>query len=134
MWSDIETDKDLLGFSIHASLIKDVVTNTKNLPITVGLYGDWGSGKSSVLKIIENQLKDDNDAIVIYFDGWTFESFDDAKLALIQGIVDELNKSEKFFEKAKDKAEDIKSAFSKLKSSINWMRILKVTAKSAIPI
>lgn len=134
MWSDIETDKDLLGFSIHASLIKDVVTNTKNLPITVGLYGDWGSGKSSVLKIIENQLKDDNDVIVIYFDGWTFESFDDAKLALIQGIVDELNKSEKFFEKAKDKVEDIKSAFSKLKSSINWMRILKVTAKSAIPI
>ena len=134
MWSDIETDKDLLGFSIHASLIKDVVTNTKNLPITVGLYGDWGSGKSSVLKIIENQLKDDNDVIVIYFDGWIFESFDDAKLALIQGIVDELNKSEKFFEKAKDKVEDIKSAFSKLKSSINWMRILKVTAKSAIPI
>ena len=124
----------MLGFSIHASLIKDVVTNTKNLPITVGLYGDWGSGKSSVLKIIENQLKDDNDVIVIYFDGWTFESFDDAKLALIQGIVDELNKSEKFFEKAKDKVEDIKSAFSKLKSSINWMRILKVTAKSAIPI
>ena len=90
MWSDIETDKDLLGFSVHANLIKDVVTNVKNLPITIGLYGDWGSGKSSVLKILEKQLNEDKDTIVIYFDGWAFESFDDAKLALIHGIVDEL--------------------------------------------
>lgn len=134
MWSDIETDKDLLGFSVHANLIKDIVTNTKNLPITIGLYGDWGSGKSSVLKIIEKELEEDKDSIVIYFDGWTFESFDDAKLALIQGIVDELEKSEKFIEKVKDKADDIKSVFSKLKKSINWMRILKVTAKSAVPV
>lgn len=134
MWSDIETDKDLLGFSVHANLIKDVVTNVKNLPITIGLYGDWGSGKSSVLKILEKELEEDKNSIVIYFDGWTFESFDDAKLALIQGIVDELEKSEKFKEKVKDKAEDIKNAFSKLKKSINWMRILKVTAKSAIPV
>lgn len=134
MWSDIETDKDLLGFSVHANLIKDVVTNVKNLPITIGLYGDWGSGKSSVLKILEKVLEEDKDSIVIYFDGWTFESFDDAKLALIQGIVDELEKSEKFKEKVKDKVEDIKNAFSKLKKSINWMRILKVTAKSAIPV
>lgn len=134
MWSDIETDKDLLGFSVHANLIKDVVTNVKNLPITIGLYGDWGSGKSSVLKILEKELEEDENSIVIYFDGWTFESFDDAKLALIQGIVDELEKSEKFKEKVKDKAEDIVKAFSKLKKSINWMRILRVTAKSAIPV
>lgn len=134
MWSDIETDKDLLGFSVHANLIKDVVANVKNLPITIGLYGDWGSGKSSVLKILEKQLNEDEDTIVIYFDGWAFESFDDAKLALIQGIVDELEDSEKFVEKVKDTVDDIKQAFSKLKESINWMRILKVTAKSAIPI
>ncbi len=47
MWSDKETSKDLLGYTVHAELLKGVVTNDKNLPITVGLYGDWGAGKST---------------------------------------------------------------------------------------
>lgn len=138
MWSDIETDKDLLGFTVHANLLKDIVTNETNLPITIGLYGDWGSGKSSVLKILEQQLKNDEESIVIYFDGWTFESFDDAKLALIQGIVDELNRSERLWNKFKDKGENIisgvKESFKKLKDSINWMRVLKATSKAVVPI
>ena len=65
MWSDKETTEDLLGYIVHASLIKNVVTNEKNLPITIGLYGDWGSGKSSILRILEQQLKEDNDTVVV---------------------------------------------------------------------
>lgn len=134
MWSDIETSKDLLGFSVHSALLKNVITNEKNLPITVGLYGDWGSGKSSVLKIMKDDLDKDPDTAVIYFDGWSFESFDDAKMALIQGIIEELEKNEKFISKVKDKCDDVKDAFTKLKKSINWMRLLQIGVKTAIPI
>lgn len=133
MWSDKETSKDLLGFNVHASLLKSVVTNEKNLPITIGLYGDWGSGKSSVLEILKEQLKDDEETVVIYFDGWAFESFDDAKIALIQGIVDELEKNKKFLSKVGEGLSELKEDFVKLKDSINWMRLLKVTAKIAVP-
>ena len=69
MWSDIETSEDLLGYSVHASLLKEIVSDEKNLPLTIGLYGDWGSGKSSILKILEEQLKKDDDVVVVYFDG-----------------------------------------------------------------
>lgn len=138
MWSDKETTQDLLGYTVHASLLKNVVTNEKNLPITVGLYGDWGSGKSSILKILEEQLKKDDDTVVVYFDGWSFESFDDAKMALIQGIVDALEKDERFLAKVKDNAEGaydaLKEAFAKLRKSINWMRVLKFSAKTVVPI
>lgn len=134
MWSDKETTEDLLGYTVHASLLKSVVTNDKNLPITVGLYGDWGSGKSSILRILEKQLKEENDTIVVYFDGWSFESFDDAKMALIQGIVDALEKDERFFEKVLDKKDDLKESFKKLRKSINWMRVLKISAQTIIPI
>lgn len=138
MWSDKETAQDLLGYTAHARLLKEVVTNEKNLPITIGLYGDWGSGKSSILKILEEQLNNENDAVVIYFDGWSFESFDDAKMALIQGIVDALEDDKKFFDKVGDELSEsyksLKSAFSKVRKSINWMRVLKVTTKTALPI
>ena len=114
------------------------MTNEKNLPITVGLYGDWGSGKSSILKILEEQLKSDEDAVVVYFDGWSFESFDDAKMALIQGIVDALEKDERFLAKVKDNVDGaydaLKNAFVKLRKSINWMRVLKFSVKTVVPI
>ena len=122
MWSDKETTEDLLGYTVHASLLKSVVTNEKNLPITVGLYGDWGLGKTSILKILEQELKKDNDTVVVYFDGWSFESFDDAKMALIQGIVDALEKEESFKAKVGDKIDELKAAFKKLRKSISWMR------------
>lgn len=94
MWSDVETSEDLLGYTVHAELLKQVIMEGRNLPVTIGLYGDWGSGKSSILKILQNKIETDedskNDSVVIYFDGWSFESFDDAKMALMQGIVDKL--------------------------------------------
>lgn len=138
MWSDKETTQDLLGYTVHASLLKMVVTNGKNLPITIGLYGDWGSGKSSILRILEKELKADDDTVVVYFDGWSFESFDDAKMALIQGIVDALENEETFFNKVGDMASEkyqaLKDAFKKLKQSINWMRVLKFSFKTVVPI
>ena len=94
MWSDIETSKDLLGYTVHAELLKKIIMEPSNLPVTIGLYGDWGCGKSSTLKILQEKIEKDADSkentIVVYFDGWSFESFDDAKMALIQGIVEKL--------------------------------------------
>ena len=77
MWSDTETTTDLLGYTVHANLLKQVIMSEQNLPATMGLYGYWGSGKSSILKILEDRIQNDadskDDSIVIYFDGWSFE-------------------------------------------------------------
>ena len=57
MWSDIETSEDLLGFKVHADLLIDVINDETILPITIGVFGDWGSGKSSILQIIKNEFE-----------------------------------------------------------------------------
>ncbi len=94
MWADNETSEDLLGFKVHADLLIDVVNDESVLPVTIGVFGDWGSGKSSILKIINDQLSgDDQDdlkdgTLVLYFNGWIFEGYDDAKAALLESIIE----------------------------------------------
>ncbi len=56
MWADNETSEALLGFKIHADLLVDVINDDKVLPVTIGVFGDWGSGKSSILKIVEQEI------------------------------------------------------------------------------
>jgi len=77
MWSDNETDKDLLGFKVHANLIKGVIANERILPVSVGIFGDWGSGKSSIMKMLEQELNSEGqeDTACIYFNGWAFEGY-----------------------------------------------------------
>lgn len=136
MWSDKETDEDLLGYTVHAGLLKQVVISKQNLPVTIGLYGSWGSGKSSILKILEKQIQEEEDSkgnsIVIYFDGWSFESFDDAKMALIQGIVDKLEGNKSFKGNVKRK---VKQAAKTVKDKLLSMRtLLWATKNVAVPV
>ncbi len=60
MWSDNETINDLIGFNVHKDLIKSVVTNPDLLPVTMGVFGDWGSGKTSIMKMLEHDLNPEN--------------------------------------------------------------------------
>lgn len=48
MWADNETDLDLLGFDVLVDELIVALTEPDLLPLTVGVLGDWGSGKSSL--------------------------------------------------------------------------------------
>lgn len=130
MWPDNETIQDLLGFKVHADLIRNIVIDKKMLPITIGVFGDWGGGKTSIMKMIEFSLSPDNyiDAIeknkydriaCIYFNGWLFEGYDDAKAAILTSILIQLGEHKRFGPK-------IRNAVVKLIKSVNWMRLAKM--------
>lgn len=126
MWSDNETEIDLLGFQVHATLIQSVVTDASLLPITVGVFGDWGSGKSSIMKMLERDLKDSEQVATIYFNGWQFEGYDNAKSALIHSILVELAEHQRL-------GPQIKNRVKSLMNKVDWLRLASTSYQVAAP-
>ena len=124
MWADNETDEDLLGFSLHANLIREIVTAPEMLPITIGLFGDWGGGKSSILKILQRDLSENPDFAVIYFNSWVFEGYEDAKAAILISLLTELRENRNLQSLVKDE-------INSLIKRVNWMKFLKSSASIA---
>lgn len=51
--SDNETKIDLLNNEAIAKTIVTLLREKPEHPVTVGVHGDWGAGKSSVLEVVE---------------------------------------------------------------------------------
>jgi len=133
MWPDNETTQDLIGFKVHVKLIQSLVVDEKLLPLTIGIFGDWGGGKTSIMKMLEKDLDPDNckdqtekekyERIgCLYFNGWQFEGYDDAKSAILSSVLLQLGEHKRFGPKVRDK-------ITALLKSVNWMRLARLGLK-----
>ena len=104
MWADNEAQVDLLGFDFLVDGLVVALTEPRLLPLTVGVLGDWGSGKSSLMRIAADELRqvqresdpppeDERDAfpyLVVDFSPWQYEDHEDVKIALMNTVLDAL--------------------------------------------
>jgi KAP family P-loop domain len=91
MWPDNETPVDLLGFDYLVDSLEYVVTNDRLKPVTIGVLGDWGSGKSSLLQMLAERLASRTDYVVVSFSPWRSEGYEDAKASLMAAILRQLH-------------------------------------------
>ncbi|MEZ6809303.1 Qat anti-phage system ATPase QatA [Pseudomonas aeruginosa] len=130
--TDNETKVDLLNNEAIASTIIGLLRAKPDHPVTIGVHGDWGAGKSSVLEMIEAGFADQDDVLCLKFNGWRFQGFEDAKIALIEGIVTGLVEKRPALKKA---AVAVKDVFRR----IDWLKVAKqagglaLTAFTGIP-
>ncbi|ASP68623.1 Qat anti-phage system ATPase QatA [Sinorhizobium meliloti] len=119
--SDHETKVDLLRNEAIAETVIKIIMNGDDRPMTIGVHGYWGAGKSSVLEMIAAKLPDQGDGtLVIRYNGWQFQGFEDAKIALIEGIVHDLIENRSLMTKAGEQVRNI------LKR-IDWLKVAKRT-------
>jgi hypothetical protein len=129
---DNETKVDLLNNEPIAATVVKLLRSTADTAVTIGLHGDWGAGKSSLLAMIEAAFAGDPDVLCLRFNGWLFQGFEDAKVVLLEKIVAELVRSRTLTAKAKDLAKN-------LMSRIDWLKLAKkagslaFTAATGIP-
>lgn len=90
MWSDNETLADCIDYNHLISAVTGIIDNPNLLPCSIGIFGDWGSGKSSLMKMVEEKYKGKENILVIRFNGWLFEGYEDTKTVLMGRIVDEI--------------------------------------------
>lgn len=96
MWADNETSVDLLGFDYLVDSLELVLTEPRLLPLTVGVLGDWGSGKSSLLRMVGERLRLSAEGalspyIVVPFSPWRYEAYEDVKTALMDSVLTALS-------------------------------------------
>ena len=128
MWNDKETDIDFLGYDKIADTILEIVKDNHLRPLTIGIYGDWGVGKSSILALLQKKVKalpesEKKQIHTIVFNGWLFQGYEDTKSALMETIVMDLARHQPNVEK-------IKNLTRSLLRRINWLKVAKVSASA----
>jgi pantothenate kinase-related protein Tda10 len=61
LWSDDPDRVDLLAFDAIAETLVDAVLDDSLDPVTLGVSGPWGSGKTTVLNLIDAHLAQRDD-------------------------------------------------------------------------
>lgn len=130
--ADNETSVDLLYYEAIAHTVVRLINEKSDEPLTVGVHGDWGAGKSSVLMMVEGAFAKRDRVLCVRFNGWLFQGYEDAKAVLIETIVEELLRTRSASTKVADQAKTVLRR-------VDWMKFarkmggLAFTAATGIP-
>ena len=104
--------KDNLGIGIHSKSLIEFIQQS-DTPITVGIQGEWGSGKTSLLNIIHHAYDREPTFKQIWINSWEYSLLstpEEALIKIINKIIEDLlegNKNEKVKKLIKRGAETI---------------------------
>lgn len=126
MWTDNETERDFLNFTGVAGTVAEIVLQAQGKPISIGVSGAWGVGKSSMIKLVRKSLAErgpaaGRDFIYVDFNAWLYQGYDDARAALMEVIAQTLEDEAKSRETGIDKVKEFLAR-------IDWFRAAKLAA------
>src|SRR5215216_3273895 len=88
---DNPATQDMLGFDRMAEILHDAIRNSPRLPFTIGVFGAWGSGKSTLMEMVRTRLKSDG-VKTVWFNAWKYDNKEVIWNALIQEIFYEMHR------------------------------------------
>ncbi|MDL1964832.1 MAG: KAP family NTPase [Deltaproteobacteria bacterium] len=93
---------DRLEFKHTAGVLARAALYTDS-PITIGVFGNWGSGKTSLMrlmrKIVDCEGQGDNAAVAVWFNAWQYEHEEHLIVPLIATIARDIKKKQEQWEK-----------------------------------
>lgn len=109
---------DLLKHQNLSETLKEIIIKSKT-PLTIGLYGEWGSGKTSLMQLTQNSLQNNELIKTIWFDAWKFDKSHDLRVALILTILSEIENQIKNEPQKRDLSKKIRKNIEK----VDWLTL-----------
>jgi uncharacterized protein YjbI with pentapeptide repeats len=85
-------DATFFNFDAYVEALTGVITRKETkTPLVVGIFGDWGSGKTSLMLTLEQKIKKiEVGHSTIWFNAWKFDKEDVIWRALLMRVLEEL--------------------------------------------
>lgn len=134
LWSDEPAVQDLLSFKAVAATVADALFDDELDPVAIGLSGAWGSGKTSVLELVQAEIKERSEAnetyvLVIPTQPWRYDPAVGPKESLIAEVLAALSQEFSDTDPAGKAGLD---ALKKLVRKVNWSKAVKMATKTAL--
>jgi stress response protein SCP2 len=85
---DIPAENPRLGFQEFADAIVHAICDGEPAQFTLAVYGQWGTGKSTLLKEIRRRLAErEGQVIPVFFDAWRYEGVENIVVPLVDHIA-----------------------------------------------
>ena len=87
-----KTNQDLLNREKFVALLKDIVAQqslNENNGFSFAIDGKWGCGKTFILNMLEDQLRNEG-YLVLHYNCWENDFYDEPLMAIISVIINEL--------------------------------------------
>ncbi|TCI97403.1 hypothetical protein E0W78_12590 [Aeromicrobium sp. IC_218] len=132
LWSDEPSARDLLSFMAVAETVADAVLDESLDPIALGLSGSWGSGKTSVLELVKQEVQGraeaaDTKVLVVSTQPWSYDPAVGPKESLIAEVLDALKG-----EIDPSTGEEARNLLLKLAKRVKWAKAMKMAALTSI--
>lgn len=108
--------QDLLRFTRYVEPLVELITNNDTeTPFTIGIFGKWGTGKTTLMQMIEERIQDKSYP-TIWFNPWLYQREDNLIVPLLQTIHDSLQESR--IERFKTIAQRVATVVTQVSASI----------------
>lgn len=130
MWLDSETSIDYINFATIAGSVVELIEQADGKPLSIGVSGAWGTGKSSLIKLTREALAESNNGPdtkyqFVEFNAWLYQGYDDARAALLEAIATKLAEVAKEKKTGSEKTQEFLER-------IDWFRAASLVGGSAV--
>lgn len=126
------SEQDLFNFKHYAEKVKRIIQlNSSNKePLTIGIYGKWGEGKTSFLNLLKDKIehfeKDKNgkEYLIFEFNPWRYSNEDEMLFDFFDGI------SKRFYVDHQTKIQKVGTLITRYSK---YLKAIKISSSIGIP-